>query len=307
VRVEVENRGERPPPADGPVRFLAWGDCRGGVTVQERLADLVRARRPDFVVGLGDFVGMARTYQFEILRDRFEATGVPFFAVPGNHDLDPFGTLRPWARVFGPRRWSFLERGVLLAGLDTARGAIEPEDAAWLAGVAEAARQTGGLRHLVLCLHHPLWPPEGRPDKPLPQGDAATRRVQDLCAWYGALVLCSHWHGWEARTIGAGHGVLSAGVTQVVTGGAGSRLEAEVPYHAVEATFGPDGPRVERIDLGRADEVSERVDRWKTFRDEAAWAARHRPLAAVPAFLLLALGLAGLARAATPRPKAPAA
>ena len=129
--VTIENRGASPDAADlatrRPLRLLVWGDCRGGVDVFDRLCAAIRTRKPDFSVGLGDFVGMARTYQFELLRDRLEATGVPVYLVPGNHDLDPFGTLRPYARVLGPTTWSFVLGDLVFFGADTADGRLKPD------------------------------------------------------------------------------------------------------------------------------------------------------------------------------------
>jgi hypothetical protein len=276
-----------------PVRLVVWGDCRGGVTVFERLLDAIRERRPDATIGLGDFVGMARVHAFEILRDKIASTGVPAWLVPGNHDLDPDETLGPYGEVLGAAGWSFPvpSARTLVVGLDSARGVLAPSEADRLErAVAEAG---DGAARLVVCLHHPLWAPPTRPDKPLPQDDPSTKRVQAVCQAKGALVLCSHWHGYDRSTYGS--------AVQVVTGGAGSRLEADDPYHYLWVEVRETGATVERVDLAPGDFDTARIDRWKTFRDEALWAAKSLPARALGPWAGLAAALGGLGAALRPR------
>ena len=284
--VALENPPTAPRAADatpGPLRFAVWGDCRGGASVFERMIDAVRARKLAWSVGLGDLVGMARVYQFEIVRDRLARTEAQAFLVPGNHDLDPFGTLRPYARVFGALDWSFVDHGTLFVGLDTAVGVIAPADVAWL---ETTVREHGALApRVVLFCHHPLWMPASHDEKPLPEDDA-TGRVKALCESVGATVFCSHFHGYDDRTVGR--------VRQVTTGGAGARLEGEGPYHFVAVEVADDGLRIERVDLGGPELASPRLDRLLTFRDEGAYAARHDPWRVFLVALGLALALGGL-------------
>ena len=268
------------------LRFAVWGDCRGGASVFERLVERVRERAPAFSVGIGDLVGMARAYQFEIVRDRLARTGAPAYVVPGNHDLDPFGTLRPYARVFGPRNWSFVERGTLFVGLDTAHGVLDPADVAWLEATV-SGRGPGAPRVFLFC-HHPLWMPASRDEKPLPE-DAATARVKALCEAVEAHVFCSHFHGYDDRTVGR--------VRQITTGGAGARLEGEGPFHFVWVEVDDAGVRIERVDLGGPSTASPRLDRWLTFLDEGAYAARHDPARVLLVAAGLALVLGGLGAA----------
>lgn|GEM_PF-2071473 len=297
--VTIENQGDGPSPTDlatkRPLRLLVWGDCRGGVTVLDRLCDAIRARKPDFTVGLGDFVGMARTYQFEILRDKLAATGVPAHLVPGNHDLDPFGTLRPYARVLGPTSWSFVLGDVVFLAADTADGTLKPGE---VEGFDRVLRAMPVPKRAVLFLHHPIWAPPEHEEKPLPADDPTTKRLRKILVRERATVFSSHWHGFDA----AEHD----GVLQVVTGGAGSRLEYDGTYHYVWVEIDEAGIRTEKVDLATQEEISATLDRWKTFRDEAFWAARRLPLrvlapvAALAAGLGAALSAAGRGRRARP-------
>jgi len=296
--VTIENQGDVPASTDlatkRPLRLLVWGDCRGGATVFERLCDAIRDRKPDFTVGLGDFVGMARTYQFEILRDKLAATGVPAHLVPGNHDLDPFGTLRPYARVLGPTSWSFVLGDLVCFGADTADGTLKPGEVEELDRILRAMPAP---RRTVLFLHHPIWAPPDHEEKPLPADDPTTTRLREILVREQATVFSSHWHGFDAAT--------HAGVLQIVTGGAGSRLEYDGTYHYVWVEIDGAGLRTEKVDLATQAEISATLDRWKTFRDEAFWAADRLPRRVLAAAAALAAGLGAAFSAVLRRRRAP--
>ncbi len=283
----------RLPPADvrprgAPTRLLVWGDCRGGMTVLARLLCEVERRRPDMTIGLGDLVGMARTYQFQILADKLAATGVPAFTVPGNHDLDPFGTLGPYTKVFGAPSWSFAWRGVLYLGLDSSRGVLDPGDVDRLEGLVRARRAS--VAHVLLFLHHPLYEPDEHPEKPLPEDDAS-RRLRALVEREGIQVFASHYHGFDVQQHGR--------TRQVTTGGAGARPESDEAYHYVWVEIGDD-VTVTRVDLARQDEVSPAWDRLLVFRDEASYAAGDRPVPVLTVLLALTTVIGGLGAALAP-------
>ena len=154
------------PPPGRPLRFIAWGDARGGASIFERVREAIHARRPDFSIGLGDLIGMARVYQFEILREQLAATGVPGFVIPGNHDIDPFGSLGPYAHVMGSADWRFEIGDVAFLGLDSAAGPVSDRSRARFVDAAAAAAAAG--KRVIVFTHHPPYPPTGRTDKCLP-------------------------------------------------------------------------------------------------------------------------------------------
>ena len=281
--------GERiPPPGPSepasdaaPIRMAVWSDCRNSIQVQNRLVAALRERKPDLTVGLGDLVGMARTYQFQLLADRLAEAGTPVFFVPGNHDLDPFGTLKPYARVFGTPCWSFVHRGVLFLGLDTSRGLDDPLDRAWLE--AEIERRRGAVKRVLLFTHHPLYPPPNRPKKALVE-DQGTWALRFHAESEGMTVLAGNFHGYDVQRRGR--------VLQVVTGGAGSRLE-EGPYHFAWVEVG-DEVKVEQVVLAQPDEVSEAAERLIVFREEGAYAAGEFPVRVLLTAVGFAVFLGGL-------------
>jgi hypothetical protein len=284
-------------PTSRPWRFAVWADCRGGPGAFEEVREGIRDAHVAFSVGVGDLVGMARVYQFEILSMQMGATGAPAFFVPGNHDLDPFDTLRPYARVLGPSRWSFVADHILFIGLDSARHRLTDDDATW----AEALVHGRGadVPRVVTFCHNPIYPPAGHPTKTLPQDEAPTKRIQALVQEAKAWCFSGDFHGYDRNTIG--------NVTQIISGGAGGKSEYEGPHHWILATVGPDGLSAERMDVIAPKDVSQRLDRLRVLRDDTAWTSHGMPLRFIVGWLLSVFGLGGLVGAAFRRRQAPIA
>ncbi len=220
--------------AGRPIRFIAWGDSRGGASVFERVREAVRDRRPDFSIGLGDLVGMARVYQFEILRDQLTETGVPGFVIPGNHDIDPFGSLGPYAEVMGSPDWRFDVGNVAFLGLDSAAGPVS--DRSRVRFVDAIASATAAAKRVIVFTHHPPYPPTGRTDKCMPQDSPNTKAIHDALENARATTFSGDFHGYDRREIGA--------VTQYVSGGAGSTLEYPGLHHYLAVEVDAVGVRV---------------------------------------------------------------
>ncbi len=81
-------------------RLLHLSDIHFGPPHYEPAAvgveSLVRERRPDLVVVSGDLTQRARARQFRQARRFLEGLGLPFLAVPGNHDVPMY---RFWERL----------------------------------------------------------------------------------------------------------------------------------------------------------------------------------------------------------------
>lgn len=139
------------------------------------LAAWIAAERPDLVIHTGDLtVDGADTeddlrYCAALIRD----LGIPFRALPGNHDVgdarhrhQPVDAARlaRWQRHFGPDRWVEDAPGWRLIGIDAMLiDSGEPEEAAQLVWLEEVMAGADG-RRLAWFLHKPLFleaPDEG--------------------------------------------------------------------------------------------------------------------------------------------------
>jgi 3',5'-cyclic AMP phosphodiesterase CpdA len=74
-----------------------FGTEQGAVV--EALVALAKQQRPDVLVLSGDITQRARTAQFRAARAFVDRLGVPWLAVPGNHDIPLFDV---WARMHRP-------------------------------------------------------------------------------------------------------------------------------------------------------------------------------------------------------------
>ncbi len=136
------------------------------------LADWIAAQRPDLVIHTGDATVDGADVEADLAytAQLMNALGVPWRAVPGNHDVgdarharQPVNAERiaAWRRFFGGDYWSEDveegERGWRLIGLDAMLiGSGEPGEAAqreWLDQVMSSA----GERRIAWFLHRPLF------------------------------------------------------------------------------------------------------------------------------------------------------
>lgn len=132
------------------------------------LAAWIAGQRPDLVIHTGDVTvdGAEVEEDLEHAAELMRRLGMPFRAVPGNHDVGDAGhprqpfddrRLARWRAHFGPDRWIEEVEGFRLIGLDALLfGSGHPEEAAqmeWLARVMAQAPD----RHAAWFLHRPLF------------------------------------------------------------------------------------------------------------------------------------------------------
>ena len=186
-----------------------------GVVVEALAAELA-ASRLDLVVVSGDLTMAAREREFRAARAFLDRLGVPYLAVPGNHDVSPYRLLerffdpwRAWRDHIGPDTepcWSNGE--VVVAGLNSARAIGRSLD--WSEGrlsrrqfqrVAERLAGTPETAFRILVTHHPLAVPTA-----LIEHDVVGRArmaIGSLAELKIRLVLTGHLHVGVLHTLSA--------------------------------------------------------------------------------------------------------
>jgi 3',5'-cyclic AMP phosphodiesterase CpdA len=157
--------------------------------VADALRDDLAGLAPDVVLVSGDLTQRARAAELRAARAWLDGLGLPWLAVPGNHDIPLFDVLR---RLFAPLgRWRRLvtpylaprhqTRDMLVLGLNTARrtrwkeGRISHEQIAILRSTFEG---TPAHALKVLVTHHPFLPaPTERAWTPLARAEEALVEV----------------------------------------------------------------------------------------------------------------------------------
>lgn len=203
-----------PQPSQGEtVRFLVKGDWGTGSSAQaaitRRMCASHAATPSAFVLTTGDNFyspdGRATSANFDRPEACLLATGIPWRATWGNHDLGGDSTA---TRLASPRRWYTFARGplrvVVLDGNQPSSGA----QMAFLRRTLE--RSTEPVK--VVSIHQPPYTAGLHSPSTTEQ-----RLMVPLFRRYGvSLVLSGHNHSYER--------IVTGGVTYIVTGGGGAQV-----------------------------------------------------------------------------------
>lgn len=213
------------PRAGDPLRFVVYGDVRGGHRVHQRIVGAILREAPDFVLATGDLVlrgSDEADWQkfFSIARQLL--SGVPYYPVAGNHDMGRAGDERrrmnemfalwpgPSDRPAAGHWYSFDVGGVHFVMLDSnAYGAAK--QLRWLERDLAAARRRK-VRAIFATAH------DGPYSRGLHRGNRkAAQLYAPLLARYKVTMLFSgHDHLYQ-------RGVVK-GLPYIVSGGGGAPL-----------------------------------------------------------------------------------
>lgn len=146
-------------------RFAVMADRVGGERpgVFAAAIDRLNLMQPEFVLCVGDLVEGYSTDTTVVRGQWAELDGLvgrlemPFFFVPGNHDVSNPVMVQEWQRRFGRLYYHFVYRDVLFLCLDTqdpAGANLSDEQLAYFRGALAEHRQ---VKWTLVFLHQPLW------------------------------------------------------------------------------------------------------------------------------------------------------
>jgi hypothetical protein len=155
--------------SEGTFHFAVVSDRTGGhrARVFSQAVEQLNMLQPAFVISVGDLIE-GYTKEPALLADQWkEFQGyvhklqMPFFYVPGNHDLANPVEAKEWETRFGRRYYHFLYRDVLFLVLctddpyeDREGGRMSKEQAAW---VDKVLKDNAAVRWTIVALHKPIW------------------------------------------------------------------------------------------------------------------------------------------------------
>ena len=259
------------PKSDQAFHFLVYGDRTGGpesgLEVLRQAVSDTNLLDPDLVMTVGDLLPgyNAPAQWMEDLgkyRSIMQNLRMPWFPVPGNHDIYWRGPQRPtgeheanYEKHFGPLWYWFEHKGSAFIVLYTDEGSspdaprdftdpqqqnFSPAQLAWLeATLAETAR----LQHAFVFMHHPRWVPETYPG-------AQWNAVHDLLKKPGNVRAAFAGHVHRLRYDGTRDGIQY--ITLGTTGGSmpGHYPGAGYLHHMNLVTVRPDGIQVAVVPVG---------------------------------------------------------
>jgi len=227
-------------------QFAIVSDRNGGMRpgVFADAVDKVNLLQPEFVMCVGDLIPGYTEDESELERQWSDFIAIaegfemPFFYLPGNHDISNPVMAADWHRRFGRSYYHFVYGDVLFLCLnseDQRPGHISEEQVDY---VARALAENADVRWTMAFLHKPLW----LGDPP----DSGWAAVESLLEPRPHTVFAGHVHSYTSyRRHGRDYIVLA-------TTGGGSGLEGPLYGtfdHIVWITMGPDGPRIANLML----------------------------------------------------------
>ncbi len=183
----------------------------------------VVAAAPDFVVINGDFVDRAFARDLDLARkiiDEEIEGKLPWYYVPGNHEIYGPGTLEEFRAEFGDTRRTFDHKGTRFLMLDSSSGTFRTDfpQLQELRRSLEDARGASSVNSVVVLAHHPTRDPS-----PVKNSQLSDRKEADLIEqWLGEFRRDT---GKGAAYIGSHVGSFAAehvdGVSYVINGNMG--------------------------------------------------------------------------------------
>ena len=149
--------------------FVVVSDRTGGhrARVFSQAVEQINLLQPSFVISVGDLIeGYSKDkavleQQWKELQSFVCKLQMPFFYVPGNHDVSNSAEVGEWKERFGRSYYHFLYRDVLFLALanddegeDKAKGNISMEQVEYFQKVLQDNKN---VRWTIVCLHKPVW------------------------------------------------------------------------------------------------------------------------------------------------------
>ena len=228
-------------------QFAVVSDRTGGhrPKVFSQAVQRINMLQPEFVVSVGDLIE-GYTVKEEVMEKEWkEFTGyidqlqMPFFYVPGNHDLTNKELNADWTKRFGRKFYHFVYKNTLFLCVNSEDGKashVAPEQTEYF---KKALADNPDVKWTMVFLHKPMWA-----DKDLEKNGWAN--FEKALEGRKYTVFCGHVHRYQ-KYVRNGMNYY-----QLATTGGGSRLRG-VQYgefdHISWITMKQDGPRVTNIML----------------------------------------------------------
>ncbi|HEX3872145.1 MAG TPA: metallophosphoesterase [Pirellulales bacterium] len=230
-------------------QFAIVTDRTGGHRegVFESAVSKLNLMQPEFVMSVGDLIeggtnsGMSPDEQWKQFNQFVGRLEMPFFFVPGNHDLRDTSSISLWQNQFGRTHFHFVYHDVLFVTLNTEDppatsstkyGNIGDEQLDWLEKVL---RENSQVNWTIVFLHKPMWQ-----YGPMANWD----RVEKILGDRPRTVFAGHHHRYAVAKVGKYNYYALA-----TTGGASKLLGPEEGSfdHVVWVTMTPKGPKLANL------------------------------------------------------------
>lgn len=167
----------------GKVQFAIisdlWGGNRPGIF--EDAIDKLNLLQPQFVISVGDLID-GKTHDAAIIDKQWkEFTGkvnslsMPFFYVPGNHDIGNADMENEWKKRFGQPYYHFVYKNVLFLIVDTQDKGVSGIKEDQIKYFQKAIDDNPNVRWTFLFMHRPVWQGENQKEEGYEKIEAALK------------------------------------------------------------------------------------------------------------------------------------
>ena len=138
-----------------------WGGNRSGIF--EDAVQKLELLQPEFVMSVGDLIDGKLTdtnlinQQWEAFYRMLEPLSVPFYPVPGNHDISNPVMERDWEKRFGSSYYSFIYQDVLFMCINTQDGGSSGIGEEQIKYFREVIEKNRDVEWTFIFMHRPVW------------------------------------------------------------------------------------------------------------------------------------------------------
>ena len=167
--------------------------------VFSRAVERLNLLQPEFVVSVGDLIEGGKKTRKQLAAEWEEFDGyvkrlqMPFFYVPGNHDVGNAESQAVWKERYGRKWYHFVYRGVLFLCLDSddppgsGVGKLDKEQVEY---AKKALTDNADVRWTIVLIHKPVWTaPDG--------AKRGWLDVESALATRPYTVFCGHVHRYK--------------------------------------------------------------------------------------------------------------
>ena len=146
-------------------RFAIVADNNGGSRkgVFEDAVRKINLMQPEFVLSVGDLIegyttdSAAINAQWKGINDILSALKMPFFYLPGNHDITNKLMEKEWEKRYGRRYYNFIYKNVQFIILDSNDDDNYNLTQQQTDFALEAIKKHDQVRWTFVLMHHPIW------------------------------------------------------------------------------------------------------------------------------------------------------
>ncbi len=138
-----------------------WGGYRPGIF--EDAIQKIELLQPQFVMSVGDLIDGA-TYDSLLLEKEWgefntevNKLSMPFFFLPGNHDIANPWMEKEWKRRFSKTYYYFLQNDVLFLCVNTEDGGASGIGSEQVSYFTKAINENPDARWIFVFMHRPVW------------------------------------------------------------------------------------------------------------------------------------------------------